>query len=56
VEGACAVATARETLLLSQFDRIVVPHGLEPLDISARDRVVFLECLPPAQDGLAFQT
>jgi len=47
VEGSCRVATARENIQLEQFDRIVVPHGLDALEITAADHAVLLECLPP---------
>jgi mannose-6-phosphate isomerase len=47
VDGSCEITTAHEQISLSQFDRIVVPHGLDTLRITANDRVVFLECLPP---------
>jgi mannose-6-phosphate isomerase class I len=47
VEGACDIATAHEKASLSQFDRIVVPHGLGALDITSPNGVVLLECLPP---------
>ena len=47
VEGSCTVATASEQMMLSRFDRIVIPHGMQPFKIESEDRVVFLECLPP---------
>jgi len=47
VEGSCIVATAHEEILLSRFDRIVVPHGLDSLEITPENSLVFLECLPP---------
>jgi mannose-6-phosphate isomerase class I len=47
VEGSCEIATAHEKASLSQFDRIVVPHGLGALDITSPNGVVLLECLPP---------
>lgn len=47
VEGACEIATTDEKIILSQFDRIVVPHGLGTLEITGKDHVVLLECLPP---------
>ena len=52
VEGSCTVATAHETIQLQQFDRIVVPHGLKMLEITAPDRAVLLECLPPGIPGM----
>ena len=50
VEGACEIATADEKICLKQFDRIVVPHGLKTLEITAPERAVLLECLPPGSD------
>lgn len=47
VEGNCRIRAGGEEVQLSQFDRIVVPCGLGPLEMAARDRAVFLECLPP---------
>ena len=47
VEGSCDIATAHENASLSQFDRIVVPHGLDALGITSRHGVVLLECPPP---------
>jgi mannose-6-phosphate isomerase len=52
VEGSCTVATAHERIQLKQFDRIVVPHGLKTLEITAPDRAVLLECLPPGTPGM----
>ena len=47
VEGSCEIATTHEHASLSQFDRIVVPHGMDALDITSQNGVVLLECLPP---------
>ncbi|HKI68950.1 MAG TPA: hypothetical protein VKA67_05135 [Verrucomicrobiae bacterium] len=47
VEGSCSARTTNEEIQLSRFDRMVVPHGLSSLEITAKERVVFLECLPP---------
>ena len=47
LEGSCVITTPNEEIQLSKFDRIIVPHGLEPLEITANDGVVFLECVPP---------
>jgi mannose-6-phosphate isomerase len=47
VEGSCSIRVADELVQLKQFDRIVIPHGMESLEITATDRAVFLECLPP---------
>jgi mannose-6-phosphate isomerase len=48
VEGSCDIAAADKKASLSQFDRIVVPHGLDALEITSQNGVVLLECLPPA--------
>jgi len=47
VEGSCVVATADEEIRLSKFDRVVVPHGLNPLQLVRIEETVLLECLPP---------
>ena len=47
VEGACDIATTREKISLKQFDRVVVPHGFDALEITGQNRAVLLECLPP---------
>jgi mannose-6-phosphate isomerase len=47
VKGSCELATANEKISLAQFDRIVIPHGMDSLEITAQNRVVLLECLPP---------
>jgi mannose-6-phosphate isomerase len=47
VEGSCEIATANEKTSLAQFDRIVIPHGMDTLEITAADHAVLLECLPP---------
>lgn len=47
VEGSCEIIMEHETVSLFQFDRIVIPHGLDGLKITGKDRVVLLECLPP---------
>jgi mannose-6-phosphate isomerase len=47
VEGSCEIATPHETVSLSQFDRIVVPHGASAMEITSQHGVVLLECLPP---------
>jgi len=52
VEGSCTVATPHETIQLKQFDRIVVPHGMKTLKITAPNRAVLLECLPPGTPGI----
>jgi len=48
VAGACTVATPHEEIQLCQYDRIVVPDGLDSLEINPRNRVVLLENCPPA--------
>jgi hypothetical protein len=47
VEGKCIIATGREQIAPSNFDRLLVPHGLEKLEIVADETVVFLERQPP---------
>ena len=47
VEGTCLIRADDERVQLKQFDRIVVPHGMDALEISANEHVVLLECLPP---------
>jgi mannose-6-phosphate isomerase len=47
-EGSCTVETADEEIPLRTFDRVVVPHGLESMQIRATDRAVLLECNPPS--------
>lgn len=47
VDGKCAITTNNKQILLSQFDRILIPHGLGELEIIADKTVVFLECRPP---------
>jgi len=47
IEGACEVASVHDKISLSQFDRIVVPYGQDKLEITGKDRVALLECLPP---------
>jgi mannose-6-phosphate isomerase len=43
LEGSCSVLTEQEELKLFQYDRIVVPHGLETLEIFPHSNVVLLE-------------
>jgi mannose-6-phosphate isomerase class I len=52
VEGACDIATAHAKMSLKQFDRVVIPHGLDALEINGKERSVLLECLPPTTEGL----
>src|SRR5580698_9112763 len=55
VEGTREIATDGEKSSLSQFDRIVVPHDLRTLEITAQDRAALLECLPLGQSSLEVQ-
>ena len=48
VEGACEISTEHETASLVKFDRVVIPHGLDTLEITGKNHAVLLECLPPA--------
>lgn len=50
VEGSCVVTVGAECVALRQYDRIVVPQGMGPLDITPDQRVVLLECLPPGAE------
>lgn len=47
VEGSCEITTEHEIISLSKFDRVVLPHGLDALEITGKNRAVLLECLPP---------
>jgi mannose-6-phosphate isomerase len=47
VEGSCRITAAREETQLGQYDRIVVPYGSGPLEITPAGHAVLLECLPP---------
>jgi mannose-6-phosphate isomerase len=47
IEGECTIAIRSQQISLSKFDRIVVPHGLEELEIVADKTAIFLECRPP---------
>jgi mannose-6-phosphate isomerase len=47
VEGKCTIATKSGQISLSKFDRIVLPHGLDELEIVANKTAVFLECRLP---------
>jgi mannose-6-phosphate isomerase len=47
IEGKCTVATENDEILLTKFDRILLPHGGEELEIVADKTAVFLECRPP---------
>ena len=48
VEGKCVLATESERLSLNPFDRVLVPDGLEGLEIIAETPVTLLECRPPS--------
>ncbi len=48
VEGKCVLATKSERLSLNQFDRVLVPDGLEGLEIIADRPAILLECRPPS--------
>jgi mannose-6-phosphate isomerase len=52
VEGSCVVSVGGERIALRQYERIVVPHGMAPLEIIPDQRVVLLECLPPGAAGI----
>ena len=47
IEGNCSIANEHEKRHLTQFDRILVPHHLGDLEITAGEQAVFLECQPP---------
>jgi mannose-6-phosphate isomerase len=47
VEGSCVIATDDDEVHLAQYDRILVPDGLNSLHITPHDRLVLLECKPP---------
>lgn len=53
IEGQCTVALGREETPLKKFDRVVVPAGIESVEISTPERAVLLECRPPAPKTLA---
>jgi mannose-6-phosphate isomerase len=48
IEGTCSIETAHERVVLSQYDRFVVPCGLEQCEIVAKHRVVLLESCGPS--------
>jgi mannose-6-phosphate isomerase len=50
VEGSCVVTASGERIVLQHYDRIVVPQGMGPLEITPDQRVVLLECLPPGAE------
>jgi mannose-6-phosphate isomerase len=43
LEGSCSVLTELEELRLSKYDRIIVPHGLQTLEICPQNTAVLLE-------------
>ncbi len=47
LEGSCKVATGNDEILLTKFDRILLPHGLEELEMVTDKTATFLECRPP---------
>jgi mannose-6-phosphate isomerase len=47
VEGECTLSTGREQIQLARFDRVVVPAGVEELEISTRTGATLIECRPP---------
>jgi mannose-6-phosphate isomerase len=47
VEGNCVLGTTSEQVALKQFDRVLIPDGLEGLEIIADSPAVLLECRPP---------
>ena len=47
MEGKCTVATESDEISLAKFDRILLSHGLEELEIVADKTAIFLECRPP---------
>jgi hypothetical protein len=44
------VTAGGERIVLQHYDRIVVPQGMGPLEITPDQRVVLLECLPPGAE------
>jgi mannose-6-phosphate isomerase len=52
VEGECTMATPNDEISLRRFDRVLIPHGLESLSITAKEHAVFLECMPPRTDQI----
>ncbi len=51
IDGACSISTGHDRIPLAKFDRIVVPHGADELEIAAEGTAVFLECQPPRPAG-----
>jgi mannose-6-phosphate isomerase len=52
VEGRCTITIASDRVDLNQFDRILIPDGLEGLEIIADSTAVLLECRPPSPQNL----
>jgi mannose-6-phosphate isomerase len=48
IEGKCIISTKREKVALIKFDRILIPDGMDELEIIAEQPAVFLECRPPS--------
>ena len=46
VQGKCTIATKNEQISPSKFNRLLIPHGLEELEIVANKAAIFLECRP----------
>lgn len=53
IEGTCSIETAHERVVLSQYDRFVVPCGLEEFEVVAEQRAVFLESCGPSVEEAA---
>jgi len=51
VEGKCTIATKNEQISPSKFDRLLIPHGLEELEIVANKTAVFWNADPLQCDG-----
>jgi mannose-6-phosphate isomerase len=47
IEGNCSIANEHGETHLKRFDRILVPHDLGDLEMTAGEQAVFLECQPP---------
>jgi mannose-6-phosphate isomerase len=47
LEGDCTIRNQHDEISLAQFDRILVPNGLDDLEMIAGKQAVFLECRPP---------
>jgi mannose-6-phosphate isomerase len=47
IEGNCSIANKHDETHLTRFDRILLPHDLGDLEMTAGEQAVFLECQPP---------